>query len=91
MAQLNHKNNAERIVTFVVVAIYLLLLLWLVLFKFATTIEEIPHMRNLNLILFHYDEETSTHWQEVIYNVVLFIPVGFYFSVFFSKKTPIYC
>lgn len=81
-----YKSNKEKIITYIVFAVYILLLVWLVLFKFATSIEEIPHLRGINLIPFHYDKENAVHVREVFYNVMVFVPAGFYFSAIFAKK-----
>lgn len=81
-----YKSKKERTITYIVFAVYILLLVWLVLFKFATSIEEIPHLRGVNLIPFHYDKENAVHVREVFYNVMVFVPAGFYFSAIFAKK-----
>lgn len=73
-------RKKERIQTGVVFGVYLVLLIWLVLFKFSTSPAQIPHMRGINLIPFHYDQETSFHAKEILYNLVVFVPAGFYFS-----------
>lgn len=80
------KNKKERTVTCVVFAVYILLLVWLVLFKFAVRIEDIPGMRSMNLIPFYYEQENSFHLKEILYNVIVFIPAGFYFSAIAGKK-----
>lgn len=67
--------------TKIVFSVYLVLLTWLILFKFATSISEIPSIRNINLIPFYYDQETSVHFKEVLYNVFVFIPFGVYIQI----------
>ena len=47
------QSKKEKRITCIVFGIYMFLLCWLVLFKFATNIEEIPHMRGVNLIPFY--------------------------------------
>lgn len=78
-------NNREKRISYIVFGVYLLLLCWLVLFKFAIRAEDIPRLRNLNFIPFYYDSENSVHLREVVLNVLAFIPAGFYFSAIFSK------
>lgn len=80
------RNSTEKRFTYLVFGIYMILLVWLVLFKFATSIEEIHSMRGINLIPFHYDKENPVHFREVLYNIVVFIPAGFYFTAFTWKK-----
>jgi glycopeptide antibiotics resistance protein len=49
-----------------------------------STLSEIPyldHIRNINLIPFHYDDETSSHLSEVLENVMIFIPLGVYLKM----------
>lgn len=81
-----YKNKREKIVTCIVFGVYLLFLIWLVLFKFAASIGEIPCLRGINLIPFHYDQENAFHLREILYNVMAFVPAGFYFSAVFARK-----
>lgn len=80
-------TKKERIRTGVVFGVYLALLIWLVLFKFATSPAQIPHLRGINLIPFHYDQETAFHAKEILYNLVVFIPAGFYFSALLERRS----
>ncbi|MDD6194078.1 MAG: hypothetical protein PUB19_04155 [Lachnospiraceae bacterium] len=54
--------------------------------------EEIPHLRGFNLIPFYYSDATlqlaSFHLREVIYNILVFIPAGFYFTALHGEKNP---
>ena len=82
------ENNRSKMISYIVFGAYLFLLTWLVLFKFAFTIEEIPHLRQLNLIPFHYETSVAsiTHMKEVIYNILIFVPAGVYFTAFLGRK-----
>ena len=80
------KSNKEKKITYLVFGIYLIFLCWLVLFKCAISIEDIPHFRGVNLIPFYYNNENSVHLKEVVYNIVVFIPAGFYFTALFGKE-----
>ena len=82
------ENNRSKMISYIVFGTYLFLLTWLVLFKFAFTIEEIPHLRQLNLIPFHYETSVAfiTHMKEVIYNILIFVPAGVYFTAFLGKR-----
>lgn len=82
------ENRKERILATVVFVIYLLFLCWLVLFKLADSIERIPHMRGINLISFYFDRIAGSlfHIKDILYNVAVFIPAGFYFTALFGKK-----
>lgn len=79
-------SEGQKRVSYIVFGVYLLLLCWLVLFKFATSIEEIPHFRQINLIPFHYDAESPFHVREVIDNILVFVPAGVYFTAFLDKQ-----
>ena len=81
-----YKNKTEKFITLTVFTIYLMFLTWLVLFKLAVSAEMIPHMRGINLIPFYYDKETSFHFKEVLFNIVVFIPAGFYFTAIGKNK-----
>ena len=39
-------------------------------------------MRGINLIPFYYNQETNTHLREVLYNIIVFIPLGAYVHIF---------
>ena len=75
-------SSKQRMVSRIVFGIYLFLLVWLVLFKFATSLSELPSIRGINLIPFYYDQETGTHLKEVLYNIIVFIPLGVYVQIF---------
>ena len=55
------ENNRSKMISYIVFGAYLFLLTWLVLFKFAFTIEEIPHLRQVNLIPFHYENKCCVY------------------------------
>ncbi len=81
MFQSTKQKRISRVVFFV----YFILLTWLVLFKFATSISELPRIRGINFIPFHYAQETSTHLKEVLYNIIIFVPLGVYVQIFKDK------
>ena len=85
---MGQEKQREKGFALIVMGIYLLFLCWLILFKLADSIEKIPSMRAVNLIPFYYDElaHSSFHLKEVLYNVLAFIPTGFYFTAFGKKK-----
>ena len=56
------------------------------LFKLSTSLAGLPDIRTVNLIPFHYDEETITHLPEVFLNVVIFVPLGVYLKICTNKK-----
>lgn len=87
------KSKSQKILSGVVFGVYFALLVWLVLFKLHINIVEVSHVRTLNLIPFRFDMEAeiSVQLKEVLYNVLVFIPLGVYVNMyrhpwFFWKK-----
>ena len=76
------QSAKQKRMTYIIFSIYLILLTWLVLFKFATSLSEIPRIRDVNFIPFYYDQETSWHLKEILYNIIVFIPFGVYVQIF---------
>ena len=76
------QSTKQKKISYIVFSVYFILLIWLVLFKFAIDFSEIPSMRSINLIPFYYDQETSMHLKEVIYNMMVFVPLGVYVQIF---------
>ena len=75
------RSTKQKRAVYTVFGIYLILLAWLVLFKFATSLSELPSIRGINVIPFYYDQETSVHLKEVLYNIIVFIPLGVYIQI----------
>lgn len=67
-------------------ALYLLIMLWLVLFKFSFNLSLILdyQIRSINLIPFAFVNERG-NLREIIYNCVVFIPFGLLLSVSFKR------
>ena len=77
------KNKSQSRLTLALAIVYGLLVVWIILFKMSP-IPEIPyldHIRHINLIPFHYDTEVDSHAQEVIENLLIFIPLGLYLKM----------
>lgn len=60
--------------------VYLVLLVWIILFKMQLSVHVLCGIRSINLIPFHYDYETGMryHLKEVLENVAIFVPYGIY-------------
>lgn len=60
--------------------IYMVLLVWIILFKLQFSINELDTIRSVNFIPFHYDNEIGIrfHLTEVLENVAIFAPLGIY-------------
>ena len=74
--------NSNYFVSFLF-AVYMVLLVWIILFKFELSIFELDRIRSINLIPFHYENEIGMkfHLKEVIENALIFIPFGIYLSM----------
>lgn len=75
--------------------IYCILMVWIILFKFSLSINDIiglNKIRNINLIPFYYPNEVSGHFKEVLENLLIFIPFGIYLKMLNkdNKKIIIY-
>lgn len=82
---MNSKRN--KIFTIVLLSVYGLILVWIVLLK-ASTVEELKYLpceRTLNLVPFRYDFEVGTHFEEVVLNVLVFVPLGLYLAMLGMK------
>jgi len=69
-------------------AIYLLALLWLVLFKFSFEFSSVlldHQTRSLNILPFVGSSQKS--FNEILYNIVVFIPFGLLLSVCFRRMS----
>lgn len=76
-------SKKQKIITFTVLGIYLFLLTWLILFKFSANLYELSHFRSINLIPFGASMITNgkINLDEILYNILVFIPWGVYFTV----------
>lgn len=82
------KNEKKTKALLVVFGIYLALLVWCILFKFALRPEEIPHLRGINLI--PYAESVIVNGKvqirEIVANMLLFLPFGLCISIFYPDS-----
>jgi len=82
LLQLKKKPGAGEILF----ALYCLILVWLVLFKFTFSFTDIPWFagpRRVNFIPFYYDTDVGGfHLREVLMNAVIFIPFGIFLKMF---------
>ena len=72
--------------TKIIFAIYGFILIWIVLFKMAFSVDEIRWLqatRTVNMIPFYYDTDVGRiQTREVLLNVIVFIPMGLYLKMF---------
>lgn len=72
----------------VLFSIYLVLLIWIILFKLQFSISDLDTLRSVNLIPFHYDNEIGVgfHIKEVLENLLIFVPMGIYLQMLLQES-----
>ena len=75
--------------THILFTIYIFLVIWIILFKLAISIDQLPQFRSINLIPFYYPNKTTYQIREVLDNLIIFIPFGLYLKTLNidSKRT----
>lgn len=73
----------KRQVTVGLTWFYLILLIWIVLFKMALRVEQLPTLRGVNVIPFAQSAIANGRidLDEIFGNVIIFMPLGVYFSL----------
>jgi len=69
--------------------IYLVLLVWIIVFKLQFSISDLDSARSINLVPFHYDKEAGEnfHTKEILENLLIFVPMGIYLQMLlFNSK-----
>jgi glycopeptide antibiotics resistance protein len=81
------RSHKVKSLSKILLVFYLLILLWLVLFKFSLNVSSVfdYQMRSLNLIPFA--DSSRDDLREMIYNCVVFIPFGLLLSVNLKRAT----
>lgn len=82
------KNRKRlKIIVSMLFIFYLVILVWVILFKLQFALSDIDHTRSVNLIPFHYSTAVGEqfHIKEVRDNVLIFIPFGILLSMLAPK------
>lgn len=79
---MNEKTKSK-----ILLGIYLLLLVWIILFKLSYRFSDLITPRSINLIPFYYQHETSFYLSEVIDNILIFIPLGILLKMLNTSNT----
>ena len=75
------KAKRNDTLTLILFIIYILVLIWIVLFKLNFSLAEMERVRNINLIPFRGSDIGAN----VIYNILFFIPFGIYICMLKNK------
>lgn len=75
-------------ITKILCIIYLLFLTWIILFKMSTSLEELPHIRSINLVPFWESVIVNGRisFAEMLANVVAFVPFGIFTGILLEKS-----
>lgn len=82
-----HNSTSDRLTT-VLFATYLIVLIWIILFKFGVRFSYMEY-RSVNLIPFaeYFSSTGKIDLSEIILNVIIFIPLGVYSGILFNRWT----
>lgn len=94
---LKASNETQKKITKFLFIIYLLVLIWIILFKMSFSIQDLPRFRGINLIPFKGTAivNNTLDYSEILNNILIFVPFGLYLSMlkphesFLKKITPI--
>lgn len=77
------QRERDTKLTWLLFAVYILLLTWIIVFKMAFSAQDLPEIRNINLIPLGESVIVNNELdiQELLYNMIAFVPVGIYLSM----------
>lgn len=77
------RSTKRNTLTLILLFVYLIALIWIILFKFSTSIQHLPQLRNINLI--PYGDSLIVNgklsYSELLLNMIVFLPFGVYLSM----------
>lgn len=77
------RSTKSNTLTLILLFVYLIALIWIILFKFSTSIHYLPQLRNINLI--PYGDSLIVNgklsYSELLLNMIVFLPFGVYLSM----------
>ncbi|MEI3613521.1 VanZ family protein [Pseudogracilibacillus sp. SO30301A] len=90
-------RRRQKVITISLLVIYLFSLTWIILFKMTLSFNELPHLRNINLVPFSDSViiNNQIDIEEIIQNIIIFFPFGIYLNMlkpnwtFIKKVVPI--
>lgn len=74
------ENKKQYNLTKILFGVYILILIWILLFKMSFSFEELHRSRSINIIPFAGTGTVSAriHMSELINNILVFVPIGIY-------------
>lgn len=90
-------HERQKKITKILFIVYLLVLIWIILFKMSFSIQDLPRFRGINLIPFKGTAivNNTLDYSEILNNILIFVPFGVYLSMlkpheaFLKKIAPI--
>lgn len=81
-------DKSKKMYSMILFIIYIILLTWIIVFKFQFSIDNLDRARSLNLVPFKGALILNGHidFTEIIQNLLIFIPYGIYLSVLESPE-----
>ena len=77
-------SNAANKLTLVLFVIYMIVLLWILIFKLGVHFSYMES-RRVNLIPFGRSAHSTINLSEIILNVIIFVPLGLYAGILFKR------
>ena len=79
------KLNILKVSIIISFSLYMLLLIWIIVFKFRVDISSLKYIRSINLVPFKSNGYVNG-MRETFINIVLFIPFGMYLKYLFRNR-----
>ena len=76
-------TRSQRRLTIGLSVVYIIMLTWLILFKFVTNFKDLPQLRSINLVPFRESVIVNGRidFDEIIYNILVFVPMGIFVCI----------
>ena len=86
------KSKNQRL-TEVLFIIYLLVLIWIIVFKMEFAVADINRIQNLNLNPYSAPARINGEivYEEILFNILAFLPFGMYLGILFKKWNLFIC
>lgn len=82
---MSRKNTKLKNLIIIAFTLYVLLLTWIIVFKFRLNLSDLKYIRTINLIPFKANGVVNG-MRETVINVVLFIPLGMYLKYLLKDR-----
>lgn len=79
------KQNILKTAIIISFSLYVVLLIWIIVFKFRLDVHSLKYIRYINLVPFKNNGYVNG-LRETFINIVLFIPLGMYLNYFFKNN-----